>query len=102
MYKRTSIRFCCRYCIYGDEETKQVVQTELPDNVRTIEVLCTGRIDASHLLTAFELGAAGGFVAGCLVVSFIRKLLFPFPPSRADNCQPWNRVVWQEGTMDIR
>jgi len=62
----TILGFSCRYCIYGDEDSKQIVPTEFPDNVRTIEVLCTGRIDASHLLTAFELGADGVFVAGCL------------------------------------
>jgi len=62
----TILGFCCRYCIYGDEETRQVVKADLPDNVKTIDVLCTGRIDASHLLRAFELGADGVFVAGCM------------------------------------
>jgi F420-non-reducing hydrogenase iron-sulfur subunit len=36
-----------------------------PD-VRIIQVPCTGKVDILHLLTAFEEGADGVFVAGCL------------------------------------
>lgn len=37
-----------------------------PTNVRIIKVPCTGRVAIIHLLKAFEKGADGVFVAGCL------------------------------------
>ncbi len=37
-----------------------------PPNVKIIKVPCTGRVDAIHMLKAFESGADGVFVAGCL------------------------------------
>jgi coenzyme F420-reducing hydrogenase delta subunit len=37
----------------------------LPDNVKVIQVPCTGRIEVLHLLKPFEEGADGVYVAGC-------------------------------------
>ncbi len=37
-----------------------------PDNVKIIQVPCTGRVDIIHLLRAIEDGADGVYVAGCL------------------------------------
>lgn len=39
---------------------------QYPSDVRIIQVPCTGKVDILHLLTAFEEGADGVFVAGCL------------------------------------
>ena len=35
-------------------------------NVRIVKLPCTGKVDALHLMKAFEDGADGAFVAGCL------------------------------------
>ena len=37
-----------------------------PSNIRIINMPCTGRVDILHLLKAFEDGADGVYVAGCL------------------------------------
>jgi coenzyme F420-reducing hydrogenase delta subunit len=37
----------------------------LPDNIKLIQVPCTGRIETLHLLKPFEEGADGVYVAGC-------------------------------------
>lgn len=37
-----------------------------PTNIKVIQVPCTGRVDIIHLLKAFEDGADGVYVAGCL------------------------------------
>jgi coenzyme F420-reducing hydrogenase delta subunit len=37
-----------------------------PTNVKIVKVPCTGRVDIIHMLKAFENGADGVFVAGCL------------------------------------
>ncbi len=60
------VGFCCRYCAYAEDEWAESVRAQLPANVRTLDVLCTGKIDVLYLLKAFELGADGVFVAGCL------------------------------------
>jgi coenzyme F420-reducing hydrogenase delta subunit len=42
------------------------MRLQYPTDVRIIRVPCTGKVDLIHLLTAFEEGADGVFVAGCL------------------------------------
>ena len=42
------------------------MRLQYPADVRIIQVPCTGKVDILHLLTAFEEGADGVFVAGCL------------------------------------
>lgn len=37
-----------------------------PTNIKIIRLPCTGRIDVAHLLRAFEKGADGVYVVGCL------------------------------------
>jgi len=59
------VGFACLYCAYGGTDPN-VVKAKLPKNVRTVDVLCSGKVDELYLLKAFELGADGVFVAGCL------------------------------------
>jgi coenzyme F420-reducing hydrogenase delta subunit len=42
------------------------MRLQYPPNVRIIEVPCTGKVDIIHLLQAFEYGADGVIVVGCL------------------------------------
>jgi F420-non-reducing hydrogenase iron-sulfur subunit len=42
------------------------MRLQYPPNVRIIEVPCTGKVDIMHLLLAFEQGADGVMVVGCL------------------------------------
>jgi len=42
------------------------MRLQYPTDVRIIQVPCTGKVDIIHLLQAFEAGADGVFVAGCL------------------------------------
>jgi coenzyme F420-reducing hydrogenase delta subunit len=37
-----------------------------PANIKIVKVPCTGRVDIIHMLKAFENGADGVFLAGCL------------------------------------
>ena len=39
---------------------------QYPTNVRVIQLPCSGRVDILHLLRAFEDGADGVYVAGCM------------------------------------
>jgi F420-non-reducing hydrogenase iron-sulfur subunit len=42
------------------------MRLQYPSNLRIIEVPCTGKVDTIHLLLAFEQGADGVMVVGCL------------------------------------
>jgi len=42
------------------------MRLQYPPNVRIIEVPCTGKVDIIHLLLAFERGADGVIVVGCM------------------------------------
>jgi coenzyme F420-reducing hydrogenase delta subunit len=37
-----------------------------PPNIRIIRVPCSGKVDAIHMMKAFQKGADGVYVAGCL------------------------------------
>jgi coenzyme F420-reducing hydrogenase delta subunit len=37
-----------------------------PPNVKIVRVPCSGKVDAIHIIKAFEKGADGVYVAGCL------------------------------------
>lgn len=42
------------------------MRLQYPTNIEIIKVPCTGKVDLIHLLLAFEQGADGVMVAGCL------------------------------------
>jgi F420-non-reducing hydrogenase iron-sulfur subunit len=42
------------------------MRLQYPDNIRIVRVPCTGKVDVKFLLDAFESGADGVMVAGCL------------------------------------
>jgi len=60
------VAFCCNYCAFAAADLAGATRLQYPANVRIIRLLCTGRVDAIHLIKAFEDGADGVFVAGCL------------------------------------
>lgn len=42
------------------------MRLQYPTDIHIIKVPCSGRVDLIHILMAFEQGADGVFVAGCL------------------------------------
>jgi len=58
--------FACRWCSYAAADLAGIMRLEYPVNVRIILVPCTGRVDIRHILTAFERGADGVILSGCL------------------------------------
>jgi F420-non-reducing hydrogenase iron-sulfur subunit len=59
------IAFCCEKSAYLAADRAGRMRLHYPDNVRIIRVPCAGRVDALHILRAFEKGAAGVLVMGC-------------------------------------
>ncbi|GFN23609.1 hydrogenase iron-sulfur subunit [Thermanaeromonas sp. C210] len=60
------VAFCCYYCAYSAADLAGSLRLQYPANVRLIEFPCTGKVDVRVLLGAFEEGADGVYVAGCL------------------------------------
>lgn len=60
------VAFCCHYCAYTAADMAGSKRISYPSNVKIIRVPCTGKVDAIHIMKAFEKGADGVYVAGCL------------------------------------
>lgn len=60
------VAFTCHYCAYAAADLAGIMRLQYPTSIRIIKLPCTGAIDVLHILKAFEQGADGIFVAGCL------------------------------------
>ena len=59
------IGFLCNWCSYAGADLAGISRIKYAPNVRIIRVLCSGRVDPSLIVTAFEKGADGVLVTGC-------------------------------------
>jgi F420-non-reducing hydrogenase iron-sulfur subunit len=60
------VAYCCDFCAFAAADLAGAMRLQYPPSVRIIRLPCTGKVDAIHLMKAFEEGADGVFVAGCL------------------------------------
>ncbi|MBW1666930.1 MAG: hydrogenase iron-sulfur subunit [Deltaproteobacteria bacterium] len=60
------VAFCCHYCAYTAADMAGTMRYSYPPNVHIIRVPCSGKVDALHIMKAFQKGADGVYVAGCL------------------------------------
>lgn len=60
------IIFACRYCAYSAANLAGAERRSYPATTSIVLVPCSGRIEESLLLKAFENGADGVMVMGCL------------------------------------
>ncbi len=58
--------FCCHYCAYTAADMAGSQRLPYPSNVKIIRIPCAGKVDVLHIVKAFEKGADGVVVAGCL------------------------------------
>ena len=60
------VGYCCHFCAFAAADLAGSMRLRYPTNVLIVKLPCTGRVDVLYLLRAFERGADGVFVAGCL------------------------------------
>ena len=60
------VAFCCHYCAYTAADMAGSQRLSYPPNVKIIRVPCSSKVDALHIVKAFEKGADGVYVAGFL------------------------------------
>lgn len=56
--------FLCNWCCYAAADAAGISRFQYPANLRTIRIMCTGRMDPEFILEAFLCGADGVFVGG--------------------------------------
>jgi len=59
------VAFMCNWCSYSGADLAGVSRVQSSPNVRIIRTMCSGRVDPSFIVRAFQLGADGVLVAGC-------------------------------------
>ncbi|MCK5223856.1 hydrogenase iron-sulfur subunit [Candidatus Calescamantes bacterium] len=60
------VAFCCNFCAFAAADLAGAMRIQYPANVRIVRLPCTGKVDTILLMKAFEQGADGVFIAGCL------------------------------------
>jgi len=60
------IAFCCNFWGYTAADLAGSMRLQYPPNIRIVRVPCSGKVDLIHILRAFEKGADGVCVLGCL------------------------------------
>ncbi len=58
------LAFACHYCAFAAADLAGVMRLSYPTNVKIIRLPCTGKLDHSYVLRAFERGVDGVFVTG--------------------------------------
>ena len=60
------ISFCCHNCTSYAEDNLESIRKESSITIEMRKLPCTGKVDIIYLLKAFEEGADGVYVVGCL------------------------------------
>ena len=59
------IGFLCNWCSYAGADLAGTSRIKYPPNIKSIRVMCSGRVDLVFILEALKKGADGVLVAGC-------------------------------------
>jgi F420-non-reducing hydrogenase iron-sulfur subunit len=59
------VAFLCNWCSYAGADKAGLNQLQVPAQVSVIRVMCSGRVEPSQVLEAFQLGADGVMVLAC-------------------------------------
>jgi F420-non-reducing hydrogenase iron-sulfur subunit len=59
------IGFLCNWCSYAGADLAGTSRLKYPSNIKSIRVMCSGRVDPIFILEALKKGADGVLVAGC-------------------------------------
>jgi F420-non-reducing hydrogenase iron-sulfur subunit len=57
--------FLCNWCSYAGADLAGTSRMKYPTNLKSIRVMCSGRVDPAFVLEALRKGIDGVFIAGC-------------------------------------
>ena len=61
----TIVVFACNWCSYAGADSAGTSRIQHQPHFRIIRVMCSGRVEPTFILRAFEKGADGVLVTGC-------------------------------------
>ncbi len=64
-YEPIIVGFLCNWCSYRAADLAGTARMHYAPNMRSIRVMCSGRIDTQFVLKALREGADGVLIAGC-------------------------------------
>ncbi len=64
-FKPTIVSFLCNWCSYTGADLAGTSRMKYSSDIRIIRVMCSGRVDPTFVLSAFEEGADGVMICGC-------------------------------------
>ena len=64
-FKPSILGFLCNWCCYAGADLAGVSRFQYPASMKIIRLMCSGRVDAEHILRAFSTGVDGVFIGGC-------------------------------------
>ena len=59
------IGFLCNWCSYAGADLAGTSRIKYPSNIKSIRVMCSGRVDPVFVLEALRKGADGVLIGGC-------------------------------------
>jgi F420-non-reducing hydrogenase iron-sulfur subunit len=59
------VGFLCNWCSYTGADLAGTARIKYAPNIRSIRVMCSGRVDPVFIIKAFSEGADGVLIAGC-------------------------------------
>jgi len=64
-FEPTILCFACNWCSYAGADLAGTSRIQYQPNVRVIRVMCSGRIDPTFVVKAFQKGVDGVLICGC-------------------------------------
>ncbi len=64
-FKPKILGFLCNWCAYSGADLAGISRIQSSPSLRSVRVMCTGRVDPSFVFKAFASGADGVLLAGC-------------------------------------
>jgi F420-non-reducing hydrogenase iron-sulfur subunit len=58
------VAFLCNWCAYAGADLAGVSRLQYPANLRTVRVMCSGRVDPAFILKALRENSDGVLVGG--------------------------------------
>ena len=63
-YEPKIVAFLCNWCAYAGADLAGVSRLQYPANLRTVRVMCSGRVDPAFIVRALSQGADAVLVGG--------------------------------------
>ena len=59
------VGFLCNWCSYAGADLAGTSRIQYPPNLKSIRVMCSGRVNPMFVINAFQQGADGVLIGGC-------------------------------------